>query len=221
MKVCTDACLFGTWITLAECQRSADKQILDIGTGTGLLSLIVAQKNSDAYIDAVELDEAAAKQAAFNFKASPWKERLNIIHGDVRQLILPHKYDLIISNPPFFDNHLKSLDEKRNIALHSDVLSFEILLFVIDQSLKADGNFAVLLPNHRTCYFESLAQAKQFYLKEKVLVKQTPKHNFFRSMLFFSRKNTVTVEKEITIEIQEGKYSNEVVDLLKDYYLYL
>jgi tRNA1Val (adenine37-N6)-methyltransferase len=222
MKVCTDACLFGAWISEeVKSKNSKVKSVLDIGTGTGLLSLMFAQKNIQTIIDAVEIDEAAAQQARENFEASPWKERLQIYSTSIKLFISEKKYDLIISNPPFFENDLKSNNAKRNLALHSDELSLEELLVAITKFLKEDGSFAVLLPYHRTEQFINLATHCSFHLIEKVLIKQTPKHHYFRSILLFSKESTHTKESEIIIQNDEGKYTEEFVQLLKDYYLYL
>ncbi len=228
MKVCTDACLFGAWAVeslelKAQSLKLKAQKILDIGTGTGLLSLMLAQKFTDVLIDAVEMDEAAAMQAAANFQASPWKERLKVYNTIIQQFnqSTNQHYNFIICNPPFFDNDLKSIDAQRNLALHSEALSLEELIIAIDNNLKADGNFAVLLPYHRTKYFEELAAAKNFHLAEKMLVKQTPKHGYFRSMLLFGREPFATVEKEIIIKNESNAYTNEFATLLKDYYLNL
>lgn len=223
MKVCTDACLFGAWMTeKVNSLHSKVKRVLDIGTGTGLLSLMLAGQ-TDAIIDAVEIDEAAAKQAAENFALSPWKERLRVYKTSIQEFGESKNqcYDLIISNPPFFDNDLKSDDHKRNLALHSAELSLEELLKNINSLLKEDGCFALLLPYHRSNYFEQLALAEGYYLHDKVLVKQTSKHNYFRSMLLFGRLPASSVQKEIVIRMDDGKYSPEFTDLLKAYYLYL
>ena len=221
MKVCTDACLFGAWVAQNK-QLKVDK-ILDIGTGTGLLSLMLVQKNPATVIDAIEIDEAAAMQAAANFQASPWNERLHIFNTSIQLFNQsPNQlYNFIICNPPFFENDLKSENVKRNFALHSTTLSLEGLLTAIDLHLKADGGFAVLLPFHRTKYFETLAASKGFYCAEKVLVKQTPEHNYFRGMLHFVRTKILTVEKEIIIKDRGNEYTPEFVKMLKEYYLNL
>src|SRR5690242_10504161 len=178
MKVCTDACLFGAFA--ANCLPITAHRLLDIGTGTGLLALMLAQKNENVKIDAVEIDEAAAQQAKENFDNSPWEERLNVYHTSIQQFInsTQNKYDVIICNPPFFENDLKSENKQRNLALHSDALSLEELVSVVDELLKEEGNFFCLLPYHRTKYFEELLLKYKLCVKEKVFIKQTPKHNY-------------------------------------------
>lgn len=222
MKVCTDACLFGSLLP-TSCNGEGVKHVLDIGAGTGLLSLMYAQKNPDAIIDAVEIDKAAAIQARENFEASPWNERLNVYHCSIQQLdnSMDHQYDLIISNPPFFENDLKSDDAKRNLALHSSELSLEELLTAVNKHLTEEGCFAVLLPYRRNDYFAQLATGHGYFLREKILVKQTPQHNYFRSILLFSRQPANTVQKEIIVTAKEGAYTPEFTTLLKDYYLNL
>lgn len=219
MKVCTDACLFGSLLPTFF-KGEGVKYALDIGTGTGLLSLMVAQKNNAVKIDAVEIDEDAAQQAKQNFQSSLWGARLQLICADVKKTSFSKKYDLIFSNPPFFEDDLKSNRPQRNTALHSTGLSLKELVPAIKSNLANDGIFAVLLPYHRTGYFEGLCNKHKFYCVEKVLVRQTPKHDFFRSILFFSTQNIPSQHKEIIIQINH-QYSKEFVALLKDYYLYL
>lgn len=220
MKVCTDACLFGAWLVNTITRRNLPiADILDIGAGTGLLSLMLAQQ-TEATIEAIEIDKAAAQQARENFEASPWKERIKLIEGDVRTTKLSKNSDLIVSNPPFFENDLKSHKKERNIALHSDNLNFEDLINFILKNLKSQGFFAVLLPYHRTNSFIDGAEENNLFAIEQVLVKQTERHPFFRSMLLFSLVESEVKKFEITIK-KNGEYSIEFVTLLKEYYLYL
>ena len=220
MKVCTDACLFGAWVVGQIRSGPYETQtVLDIGTGTGLLSLMMAQ-NTLASIDAIELDEQAAEQARENIEASAWHERCQVITGDARIVHLGRKYDFIVSNPPFYQNDLKSGDAKRNLALHSESLSLEELLLVIKKHLNKEGKFALLLPYHRKNEFEKLATAEGFFLEEEVSVKQTPTHPFFRAMLLFGTVSAPVNISTITIR-DEDQYTPEFTALLKDYYLNL
>ncbi|MEP7255408.1 MAG: methyltransferase [Ferruginibacter sp.] len=218
MKVCTDACLFGAIIANYQMQTA---NCLDIGTGTGLLSLMYAQKNDNAIIDAVEIDKDAAEQAKNNFTASPWAERLHVFNTDVLVFKAEKKYDCIISNPPFFEDDLKSTDENKNKAKHDTSLSLIQLLQIVETHLNKDGIFAVLLPYHRVNYFiEEVAKAN-LYLNQQILVRQTAKHDFFRGILFFSPIKNKLQNTEIIIKDNEGKYTDAFVAALKDYYLYL
>ncbi len=173
MKVCTDACLFGALVA-DQVKTKASTNILDIGTGTGLLSLMLAQR-VPALIDAVEIDEAAYQQAKENFEQSPWKERLSIFNTDILKFDAGKKYDCIISNPPFFENDLKSSDKNKNAAKHDTTLTLEQLLQTVQKLLNEDGSFAVLLPYHRIEECILLAEKIGLYLNKKVLVKQTDK----------------------------------------------
>jgi tRNA1Val (adenine37-N6)-methyltransferase len=219
MKVCTDSCLFGAYVAdKIESKSIQPKRILDIGAGTGLLSLMIAQ-NSDALIDAVEIDDNSYQQTKENFHESKWCRGLHAFHTDIKSFTAPYKYDLIISNPPFFENDLKSADKNKNVAKHHDCLTFQELIQSIKNNMESDGTFFVLLPFHRTGYFKKVAADNQFYLKEETLIKQTPKHDYFRAILFFTSKPAAVICKELIIKNEEGKYTNDFNFLLKDYYL--
>ena len=224
MKVCTDASLFGALaanpipnsqfpLAVANC--------LDIGAGTGLLSLMYAQQNQSAMIDAVEIDPAAALQAKQNFEASNWQDRLNIINADVKHIASEKKYDLIISNPPFFENDLQSVDETKNAAKHDSSLTLRELLNIVSERLNLNGHFAVLLPHHRVNYFENEALLCGLHAHRKILVRQTPEHNLFRGIMFFGRDRTEQITTEMSIRRTDGSYTAEFIGLLKDYYLHL
>ncbi|HXR83508.1 MAG TPA: methyltransferase [Hanamia sp.] len=218
MKVCTDSCLFGAWIAdKIERKDIQPKRILDIGSGTGLLSLIIAQK-SNADIDAVEIEENSYGQTKANFAESPWQQRIQAFHTDIKNWHSSQKYDLIISNPPFFENDLKSGNKNKNIAKHHDTLTLAELLQSIKNNLSKEGNFAVLLPFHRTGYFKNLAAENGFHLPEELLVKQTPRHSCFRSILFFGTQEETIISNELIIK-ENGNYTTEFNHLLKDYYL--
>ena len=226
MKVCTDACIFGSWIAQKIEAQPTFANCLDIGTGTGLLSLMVAQKNPYVIIDAVEIEENAFEQAKENFYDSEWSDRLHIYQTDIKNFISEKKYDLIICNPPFFENELKSDKKNKNIAKHDEGLSLKELIPVIRKYLSDKGIFAILLPYHRIKYFETLAEENNFFVQEKLLIKQTAKHNFFRGILFlkvsghFKWPDTCENKtNELIIKDEEVNYTNEFIELMKDYYL--
>jgi len=221
MKVCKDSCVFGAWIAKKiESKIISPKKILDIGTGSGLLSLMLAQKAS-ANIDAVEINNNAFNQANENFNASPWNERLQAFHADIKKWKSGTTYDLIISNPPFFENDLKPDEIDKNIARHDEGLKLIDLIQSIKQHINSNGYFAILLPFHRVQYFENLAEENNFYLLNKLLIRQTPKHEYFRGILFFSLQKKNPIINEMTIKNEAGNYTEEFSELLKDYYLAL
>lgn len=215
MKVCTDSCILGAWTTT---HSASAKKMLDIGTGTGLLPLMLAQK-SNAKIDAIDWDAESCAQALENCSQSPWSDRIQIFEGDARQYHFPSAYDFIISNPPFFESDLRSPIQKKNLAKHDESLTLDELIWVIRSSLLPTGGFSILLPFHRTGYFEELAVSNGFFLREKLIVRQSPSHPPFRSILLYScQKPEEFVLNELIIKDEAGKYSSEFKMLMKDYY---
>lgn len=224
MKVTTDACLFGAWVAEeARSQKSGVGNSLDIGTGTGLLSLMLAQKNPEVEIIGVEIDEEAGKQAKENINASPWKDRIDMLEDDVKGYNFPEKFDLIFCNPPFYENELKSQTDRKNIAHHSENLTLKELLHIIKTNLKADGNFFLLLPYKRNDEIKKLFKDHQLHISKILLIRQSIKHDYFR---IFIKGNLIAAEKEIefdemSIWDEYQQYTNEFIRLLKDYYLHL
>lgn len=219
MKVCTDACILGAWFAEKVPQYST---ILDIGSGTGLLMMMLAQK-SKAVIHGIELDISCFKQLKENIAHNKWKDRLIVHPGDVRSYVFPDKYDFIISNPPFYENDLPSLTEEEKIAKHSRELSLKELLAVIDRDLSSDGAFGVLLPFDRWEDFNSISEERHFYLREKLFVRHSAAHPFNRAILHYSRhKENYVPTFELNINRKEGAgYTEEFIELMRDYYLYL
>jgi tRNA1Val (adenine37-N6)-methyltransferase len=216
MKVCTDACIFGAW--MAKQLQDCTGNLLDIGTGTGLLSLLVAQKNQ-LQITAIELDEAAALEAAGNFQQSPWQKRLEVTQADVRDYSAEALFDFIISNPPFYENDLPSGNEQRDIALHSKELKLEALITSIHRLLQPAGKWAVLLPEHRRLFAIELANQSGWYLEKQLLVSQRLGVVPFRCCLLFNKRDDLVIETE-TLHIRESEaYSEGMRALLSDYYL--
>lgn len=221
MKVCTDSCLFGAWVADEIGRQNHITRVLDIGTGTGLLSLMLAQKLSNIYIDAIEVDASSAQQARDNFFSSIWKDRLQVYECRIQDFTTEKKYDFIIANPPFFADDLLSKLETKNIAHHNTNLSLLELMNSIKTLLSDEGSFVVLLPYRRTKEFESLASEALYFVNKKVIVKPTKDHSYFRSMLLFSREKKKVLQEEIVIKNEYNEYSSAFILLLKDYYLYL
>jgi tRNA1Val (adenine37-N6)-methyltransferase len=221
MKVCTDSCLFGAWMN--EWITNTKPNIfnaLDVGAGTGLLSLMLAQ-NHAFEIDAVEIDASAFNQAKQNIESTKWNNQIDIQHTSLQYFIPSKKYDFIFSNPPFYENDLKSNDSSKNLAKHDSGLSLETLLSFIDKNLSDTGFAALLLPFHRKKQIEDLLKEFSFSIVVQTLAKQSLSHNHFRTMILFSKQTAIKQENEINIYEERNIYSNEFLHLLKAYYLHL
>lgn len=225
MKVTTDSCLFGAWVAKKMAEHTGTSiQLLDIGTGTGLLSLMLAQKNTGCTIDAIEIDRNAYEQALENVMNSPWKEKIHVLHADIKLFEPRKKYDIIISNPPFYEKELKAEDENKNIAHHNAGLSFSDLFEVIKRQLSPEGYFYLLLPYKRNEEVRKLVFEHRFELSQLVLVRQSVNHGYFRIMLcgrLPSEKKEETVLDEMAIKDNNDNYTPSFTSLLKDFYLYL
>lgn len=219
MKVTTDSCLFGAWVAEKIKDDTTVKNILDIGSGTGLLSLMLAQQTA-ANIDGIELQEKDFLQSLENVNASPWKHKVNMIHADATNYLFHKKYDVIISNPPFYENDLKGNASSKNIAHHDEGLTLKSLISIIKENLPATGKFYLLLPIKRIDdLLETLANTGLF-INHTTTVHQTEKHNIFRIMVEGSLKEIKSAEQNIIIK-ENGVYSIKFSLLLKDYYLAL
>jgi tRNA1Val (adenine37-N6)-methyltransferase len=221
MKVCTDACLLGAYTanTLHE-GPLAVQNILDIGTGTGLLSLMLAQKSA-AQIDAVELNAAAASQAKENFIQSPWADRIQLFHGSIQQFVSSNKYDLIISNPPFFENDLKSTHAIKNDARHDTGLTLLELVSVVKEKLSAEGRAFILLPHQRIPYCKTILEPLDLFINEIVNIQSGPQHTANISILLLCNQKSIYKEKTLLIHDGQRQYTAAFIALLKDYYLKL
>jgi tRNA1Val (adenine37-N6)-methyltransferase len=219
MKVSTDSCLLGAWFALRIPQHAT---VLDIGSGTGLLMLMVAQKTKGE-IHGIELDLPCFTQLQENISASDWNKKLCAFSGDARNFSFPERYDFIISNPPFFENDLASPNDEDNLARHSSKLVLRELIQAIDINLSENGSFGVVVPYSRWEYFNRLSEEKLFYPKEKVFIKHSPAHPYSRAIMHYSRsKQDATPAFELSIRRNDsGEYTDEFIDLLRDYYLYL
>lgn len=220
MKVTTDGCLFGAWVA----QQVAGKQwaaALDIGAGSGLLSLMVAQQNL-VNIDAIELEPEAASQAAENIAASPWRQQVTVITADVLQYPFAHRYELIFSNPPFYESELASTHKGRKLAHHGGGLLLRDLFAQTFALLAKGGKAYFLLPAKREAEIFGLMRDTGFHLEQVVRVHQSPAHEAFRLMIQVSKEPATIVQQNKLLICAEGRnYSQAFTDLLKDYYLYL
>ena len=222
MKVCTDACLFGAWAaSLLSTGRVQASSCLDIGAGTGLLSLMLAQQSA-ATITGIELDKDAAIQATENVAASPWNKQVEIINMSVLDYSPGKPFDFIISNPPFFEADLTSPDIRRNKAMHEVGLTLMELMNSIGRLISENGHAAVLLPYHRLQEAIAIAKNAGFGIIYQVLVMQSENHHYFRAMLLMGKQSVhPPVVEEISIRSTGNNYSEKFTSLLKPYYLYL
>ena len=216
MKVTTDASLFGAW---AASHSLPGSSALDIGGGTGLLSLMLAQKNG-ARIDVVEIEQQCFEQMKLNIESSIWRERIHCTLTDIGSFYSPSSYDIIISNPPFHQKQLRSERDEVNLARHGDELTLEKLFTKVDELISAEGMFFLLMPTYRDQEIEITAEKNGMFILKKAVVKQSPFHDAFRIMYAFSKKRSANqITEEITIKDKEDVYTAAFIEYLKDYYL--
>lgn len=217
MKVGTDGVLLGAWTPLINNPYS----ILDIGAGTGLIALMLAQRSHAEQIDALEIDERAYEQATDNFENSPWNDRLFCFHAGLDEFMdePEDEYDLIVSNPPFYTDTYKSDNTQRDMARFEDALPFEDLVEAADLLLSENGIFAVIIPFKEEERFVQLALDFELYPLKITRVKGTPTSEIKRTLLAFSRIQQSTLVDELTIELARHHYTPEFTELTKDFYL--
>ena len=201
MKISTDAILLGG---MADFQNPT--KILDIGTGTGVVSLMLAQRFPQASIVAVEVDDDAASQAYENFQQSPFSERLKLVHSKIQNLN-GEKFDLIVSNPPYFSDHLKSADPKRIKALHTDELSFQDLLGKVAELLSPNGSFWVILPMRQMMDLEALAKEHSLLIQQSISIRDRKDTKVLRQVCEFSFAQGHTNSKELILKDDDGSYT--------------
>ena len=216
MKVSTDGVLLGAWTDVQDASR-----ILDAGTGSGLIAIMLAQRcHPNAHICAVEIDKDAAAQARENVHRSPWKNRIEIVEKDFREYAPAKKFDLIVSNPPYFANSLACPDVQRNMARHDTSLSYEELLNKVDELLTENGKFNVVIPTDSVSAFTDTASIGfSLYPLKQVDVTTKAGKRPKRTLICFSRRYCPCNTKELVIEAPGPRYSDEYIRLTSPYYL--
>ena len=218
MKVGTDGVLLGAWAPINHNPFS----VLDIGAGTGIIALMLAQRTHAEQIDALEIDEDAYEQAVDNFENSPWGDRLFCFHAGLDEFIEEpeDEYDLIVSNPPFYAEDYKTQNEQRDLARFQDAMPFEEIVEAADLLLSEHGILAIIIPFKEEENFITLAKESELYPTKITRVKGTPTSDIKRSLLAFSRNETLEIEiDELIIEIGRHVYTPEYIELTKDFYL--
>lgn len=221
MKIGTDGVLLGAWANIVQASS-----ILDIGTGTGLLALMAAQRNTQALIDAVEIDTNAQYQATSNFEQSPWSNRLKLFPCAIQDYLdqaTPHYYDSIICNPPYYpqDRHSFIQDKARQQARSTISLDFTTLLDAVQQLLKPSGNFSLILPQQEASIFLEAALTKNWWIAQKVAVIPRVGKNSNRVLLELKQQYCKCVESSITLRPPQNSSKRYTADFEKLHYDFL
>jgi len=220
MKIGTDGVLLGAWTNAFACRtgRENPKKILDIGTGTGLIALMLAQRFPKAELTGIEIDKSSFDEAVFNTSESPFNNRISIVHSSLQDFNPIDKFDLIVSNPPFFElTHMAF--SSRNTARQQSELTFEELVFHSERLLAPKGKLSVIIPYEPERRFIELASKYHLFPEKITRIKGNEKAPFKRSLLLFSRNKSALQTDELTIEIARNIYTEEYICLTKDFYL--
>lgn len=215
MKVGTDGVLLGAWTSVRNVHR-----ILDVGTGTGLVALMLAQRSlPDTNIVALEIDEAAAEQARENICRSPWKDRIEVLQKDFKKFDSLDKFDVIVSNPPYFVNALGCPGQQRNTARHNSSLTYEDLLQGVAKLLSREGIFTIVIPTDVSDRVKEIGTASGLFAVRQLNVVTKPGGSPKRTLISFSFSKQVCLVEEMLTELARHKYSEEYTALTKEYYL--
>lgn len=216
LKVGTDAVLLGAYVKLENI-----KSVLDIGCGSGIIALMMAQK-SNSTIDAIDIDFESIQEAKVNFKNSPWSDQIIAIHTSLSDFVKQSnkKYDLIISNPPFFNNSLKSSSDRNNLSKHTSILNHEDLVFGVKNLIAPNGVFAVIIPFDQITSFLNIAFIEGFHCFQKLIIYPTPKKPANRVIIEFrSNRFNKSTEENLTIRDESGNFTEQYKTLTSDFYL--
>lgn len=212
LKVGTDAMVLGALI-----ETTNEKSALDIGTGTGVLALMLAQKNSTILVDAIEIDAASCVDANLNFSNSNWKKRLNLIKSDFLDYSFSNQYDLIVSNPPFYLDGLVSADERTNQAKHANELNFETLFNRVNQLLSSEGTFWLIYPFETHVFVESIARENELFPSQLIEIQGKPNRPT-RMVACFNKIASPIKRQVFVIRDVEGNYSPNYIEATSEFH---
>jgi tRNA1Val (adenine37-N6)-methyltransferase len=217
MKIGTDAVLLGAWTSINNNPNS----VLDIGSGTGVLALMIAQRSKAELIDSIEIDDDAYEQCVSNFENSPWSDRLFCYHASLDEFVeeIEDKYDLIISNPPFYSEDYKTENTQRDIARFSDALPFNRLIDGASKLLSEDGTFSIVIPFKEEHKLKLLASQVSLFPNRILHIKGSPTSEIKRSLIEFSFLESETIINELIIETTRHQYTQDYINLTKDFYI--
>lgn len=231
MKVGTDGVLLGAWTTIPSDSSAHDLSILDIGTGSGLIALMLAQKAAASQaqsvrIDAIDIDPSAVEQADMNFAASPWSQHLSAHSATLQQWAPDISYHLIVSNPPYFVDSLKNPNAQRSAARHTDSLSYAELIKHSARLLAPEGTLCLILPIEAEQTIRSLAAEHGLYSTRICRIKGVERKPYKRLLIAFRRseepeaeKNIAPAEESLVLMDTSGARSQAYATLCQDYYL--
>jgi len=217
MKIGTDAVLLGAWTSI----KSNPFSILDIGAGTGVLSLMLAQRSHAEVIEALEIDDSAYEQCVDNFEQSHWNDRLFCYHASLEEFTdeIDDKYDLVVCNPPFYSEDFKTENTKRDLARFQDAMPFEHLLESVATLLSAEGCFSVVIPFSEEEKFTTIAERVSLFPKRILNIRGNPSVEIKRSLIEFSFVKRDIEISELIIETERHIYTKDYINLTKDFYL--
>ena len=217
MKIGTDSVLLGSWVKITDDVNT----VLDIGAGTGVLSLMVAQRSSAEVIDAVEIENNAYEQCVANFENSDWGDRLFCYHASFYEFYeeIEDTYDLIVSNPPFYENNGEIGNSERELARFNNALPFEELIYGVSKLLSKHGRFNIVIPFDQKSKLNSISKKYGLYPNRILNIKGSPESPFKRCLIEYQFELNSLEEKNLTIEVSRNNYTNDYIELTKNFYL--
>ncbi|MBI2259355.1 MAG: methyltransferase [Flavobacteriia bacterium] len=212
MKIGTDSMILGALL-----HKSKFKKVLDIGSGTGVLSLMYAQQNKEVDIISIEIDQLSAEELKINFLNSPFKERLHSVHGDFLTYSFETKFDFIFSNPPYFESDLLSFKKNKNRVRHNLTLPVDLMFKKIDSLLEINGFFQCIIPVHLLLKYEMEAKKVSFFINEKISI-FAKENKLIRYILIFSRSQNIVIESQVVIRQDNNQYTTDYIQLTEEFH---